>query len=120
MDPFVGELRLFGFNFAAVGWALWNGQILPISQNAALFSILGTTFGGNGTSNFALPNFQGLTPVGAGQGPGLSPYLSGQSGGAATVALTVAQLPVHTHPVQCEIASGVSGPANAIWGAAGR
>ena len=83
MDPFIGELRMFGFNFAPVGWAVCNGQVLPISQNTALFSILGTQYGGNGTSNFALPNLQGMVPIGQGTGPGLTPFVPGNTGGRA-------------------------------------
>jgi microcystin-dependent protein len=81
MDPFIGELRQFGFNFAPNGWAMCQGQLLSISQNAALFSILGTQYGGNGTSNFGLPNLQGVVPIGQGSGPGLTPFFPGASGG---------------------------------------
>ncbi len=92
--PFIGEIRSFGFNFAPSGWAMCNGQLLPISQNTALFSILGTTYGGNGTTNFALPNLQGRVPVHA--GPGI---LQGQTGGVEAVTLTQANLPAHGHNV---------------------
>src|ERR1019366_6410165 len=78
-DPFIAELRLFGFNFAPVGWMQCNGQILPISQYTALFSLLGTNYGGNGTTNFAVPNLQGIVPIGQGQGPGLSPIKNPRS-----------------------------------------
>ncbi len=80
-EPFLGEIRMFGGNFAPTGWALCNGQLLPISQNTALFSILGTTFGGDGISTFALPDLRGRVTVHQGQGPGLSPYTIGQSAG---------------------------------------
>lgn len=96
-DPFVGEIRAIPFNFAPKGWALCNGQLLPLSQNTALFSLLGTTYGGNGTTNFALPNLQARTPIHAGQGPGLSPFDLGQEGGLAEVTLLEAQIPAHRH-----------------------
>ena len=96
-DPFVAEIRIFGFNFAPKGWAFCDGQILPLSQNTALFSLLGTTYGGDGRSTFALPNLQASVPVHAGQGPGLSPYDLGQSGGSETVTLLESEVPPHTH-----------------------
>jgi microcystin-dependent protein len=99
-EPFLSEIRTVPFNFAPLGWALCNGQILPISQNTALFSLIGTFYGGNGTSNFALPNLQGSVPVGMGQGPGLSFYTIGQTGGASEVTLTAAQLSSHDHSVR--------------------
>ena len=86
-EPFVGEIRMFGFGFAPQGWAQCNGQLLPINQNQALFSLLGTTYGGDGRTNFALPDMQSRVPVGQGQGPGLSSYAEGQAGGAETVTL---------------------------------
>ena len=95
--PFLGQIMMVGFNFAPRGWALCNGQVLPISQNTALFSILGITYGGNGTSNFGLPNLQACLPLAPGQGPARSNYTLGQTGGEAAVTLTTAQLPVHTH-----------------------
>lgn len=98
-DPFVGEIRAFPFNFAPKGWAMCNGQLIAIAQNTALFSLLGTTYGGDGRSTFALPNLQGSIPVHAGQAPGLSDYMLGQSGGSATVSLLVSQMPAHTHAV---------------------
>ena len=96
-DQFVGEIRIFGGNFAPTGWAFCNGQLLPISQNTALFSLLGTQYGGNGTSNFALPNLQGSAPIHPGQGPGLSLYDLGQSGGSETVTLLQSEMPAHSH-----------------------
>lgn len=98
-DPFLAEIRLFGFNFAPSGWAQCNGQLLPISQNTALFALLGTTYGGDGKSNFALPDLMGSVPVGEGQGPGLSTYFLGQMGGAAAVSLLQSEIPIHTHTV---------------------
>jgi microcystin-dependent protein len=96
-SPFLGEIRIFATNFAPIGWILCNGQILPISQYTALFSLLGTTYGGDGRSNFGLPNLQGLAPLHPGQGPGLSLYDLGETGGAANVTLLSTQVPPHTH-----------------------
>jgi microcystin-dependent protein len=96
-DPYVGQLTLVSFNFAPIGWELAQGQIMPISQNTALFSLLGTQYGGNGTSNFALPNLQGNVPVGVGQGPGLSQYFQGETGGSSTVTLLASETPNHNH-----------------------
>lgn len=98
-DPFVAEIRIFAFNFAPKGWAWCNGQLLPLSQNTALFSLLGTTYGGNGKSNFALPDLQGRAPMHPGQGPGLSLHDLGESGGADVVTLIESEMPVHTHTV---------------------
>jgi microcystin-dependent protein len=86
--PFVSQIQLFGFNFAPVGWQQCNGQLLSISQNTALFSLLGTQFGGNGTSTFGLPNLQGAVPMGMGQGAGLSPFVEGQTGGSTTITVS--------------------------------
>lgn len=97
MDPFVGEIRIFTGNFAPTGWFLCQGQILPISAYQALFAIIGTTYGGNGTSNFQLPNLQGRFPIGAGQSPFGTNYNLGQAGGVEQVALTINNLPAHTH-----------------------
>jgi microcystin-dependent protein len=99
-EPFLGEIRMFGFNFAPVGWALADGQLLPISQNTALFSLLGTQFGGDGVHTFALPDLQGRVAIHAGQGAGLTNHIVGDEGGAETVTLTTAQMPNHTHPLQ--------------------
>jgi len=96
-DPFVAEIRIFPFNFAPKGWALCNGQILPIAQNTALFSLLGTTYGGDGKSTFALPNLQGSAPMHPGQGPGLSLHDLGETGGSETVTLLESEIPVHSH-----------------------
>ncbi len=99
-DQFVAEIRMFAFNFAPQGWALCNGQIMPISQNTALFSLLGTTYGGNGTSNFALPNLQGSVPLHVGRnqpGPGLNVYDLGQQAGSDNVTLLPAEIPIHNH-----------------------
>ena len=97
MDPFVAEVRIVGFNFAPRGWAQCNGQILPISQNTALFSLLGTTYGGDGRSTFALPDLQGRVPMQPGQGPGLSYHDLGESAGSETVTLVTSEMPFHNH-----------------------
>ncbi len=97
MDPFVAEIRIFPFNFAPKGWAFCDGQILPLSQNTALFSLLGTTYGGDGKSNFALPNMQGNAPMHPGQGPGLSLHSLGETGGSQTVTLLESEIPSHSH-----------------------
>lgn len=95
--PYIGEIRTFGFNFAPYNWAFCDGQIIAISQNTALFSILGTTFGGNGTTTFGLPNMQGNAPMHWGNGPGLTPRTLGEQLGSASVTLTAQQLPAHNH-----------------------
>lgn len=99
-DPFVAEIRIFGFNFAPRGWAFCNGQLLPLSQNTALFSLLGTTYGGDGKSTFALPDLQGSVPLHPGQGPGLSLYDLGQQGGSDTVTLLESEMPAHAHTLR--------------------
>jgi microcystin-dependent protein len=99
MDPYLGMIIIFGGNFEINRWAYCRGQLLPISQNAALFSILGTTYGGDGVQTYALPDLRGRVPVGIGQGPNLSNYALGQTGGTETVILTIGNLPPHTHPV---------------------
>ena len=97
MDPFVAEIRIFPFNFAPKGWAFCDGQILPLSQNTALFSLLGTTYGGDGKSNFALPNMQGNAPMHPGQGPGLSLHDLGETGGSETETVLQSEMPAHNH-----------------------
>jgi microcystin-dependent protein len=96
-DPFVAEIRIFPFNFAPRGWAFCDGQLLPISQNTALFSLLGTTYGGDGKSTFALPDLQGRAPMHPGQGPGLSLHDLGETGGSETVTLLESEIPAHSH-----------------------
>jgi microcystin-dependent protein len=97
VDPFVAEIRVFPFNFAPKGWAWCDGQLLPLSQNTALFSLLGTTYGGDGKSNFALPDLQGSAPMHPGQGPGLSLHDLGETGGSETVSLLESEIPSHAH-----------------------
>jgi microcystin-dependent protein len=105
-EPFLGEIRMFSFNFAPEGWALCNGQLLSINQNDALFALLGTFYGGDGKTTFALPNLQSRVPIHMGQGTGLSAYVIGQAAGHETVTLLPAQMPAHTHSVHAH-----SGPA---------
>lgn len=116
-DPFVAEVRIFGFNFAPKGWAFCNGQILPISQNTALFSLLGTTYGGDGKSTFALPDLQGAAPMHPGQGPGLSLRDLGEAGGTDTVTLLAAEIPAHNHLLHAFPSAEVANPtATRGWG----
>jgi microcystin-dependent protein len=105
-DPFVAEIRIFPFNFAPKGWATCDGQILPLSQNTALFSLLGTTYGGDGKSNFALPNLAGSAPMHPGQGPGLSLHDLGEVGGTQSVTLLQSEMPIHNHFVQGNFNAG--------------
>src|ERR687895_781488 len=107
-DPFVAEIRINGFNFAPTGWAQCNGQLLPLSQNTALFSLLGTTYGGNGKSNFALPDMQGNAPMHPGQGPGLGLHDLGETGGSETVTLLESEIPAHSHAMMAQSNPGNS------------
>jgi len=102
-DPFLGEIRIVGFNFAPRDWVMCQGQTMSIQQNAALFSLLGTTFGGDGVSNFKLPDFQGRSPVGMGSGAGLSTIVQGEKSGTESVTLTSNQMPMHTHTAQATV-----------------
>ena len=116
-NPFLAEIRIFPFNFAPVGWAFCDGQLLPLSQNTALFSLLGTTYGGDGKSTFALPNLQGNAPMFYGQGPGLSLHDIGESGGSQTVTLLDSEVPQHTHNLQASTHTSdldSPGPGNAL------
>jgi microcystin-dependent protein len=118
-DPFVAEIRIFGFNFAPTGWALCNGQLMPISQNTALFSLLGTFYGGDGKSNFALPNLQGCAPLQQGQGAGLSLYDQGETGGETSVTLLTSEMPYHTHVPGCFAGAGnLTSPVGNVWASA--
>src|SRR5438477_6725932 len=114
-NPFVAEIRIFTGNFAPKGWALCDGQLMPISQNTALFSLLGTTYGGDGKSNFALPNLQGCAPLQAGQGPGLSLRDLGETGGEQAVTLLQTEIPAHTHGAQAVSSGGLSSPSGNFW-----
>ena len=112
-DPFVAEIRIFGFNFAPRGWAMCNGQILPLSQSTALFSLLGTNYGGNGQSNFGLPNLQARAPMHPGQGPGLSLHDLAETGGSESVTLLESEIPSHTHTLMASsVNSQLISPAN--------
>jgi microcystin-dependent protein len=114
-EPFLGEIRMFGGNFAPNGWAFCNGQILSISQNSALFALLGTTYGGNGQTTFGLPNLQGQVPIHWGGAPSGSQYNVGQTGGTENVTLIQGQMPSHNHNVGVSSAAGdVTSPVNAI------
>jgi len=107
-DSFVAEIRIFPFNFAPKGWAWCDGQLMPLSQNTALFSLLGTTYGGDGKSNFALPDLQGRAPMHPGQGPGLSLHDLGETGGSKTVSLLESEIPAHSHSVNVSLADGIN------------
>ena len=112
-DPFVAEIRMFAGNFAPRGWATCDGQLLPISQNTALFSLLGTFYGGDGKSTFALPNLRDSSPLGQGQGPGLSDYFIGQQGGSEFVTLLESEIPAHAHTLRGNFNTGdVKPPSN--------
>lgn len=108
-NPFLGQIIRFGGNFAPLGWAVCNGQLLPIDQNDALFQLLGTTYGGNGQTTFGLPDLRSRVPIGQGQGTGLSSYIIGQAGGVESVTLTANQLAAHTHPVGTVTPAGGTG-----------
>jgi microcystin-dependent protein len=117
-DPFLGQIQAFGFNFAPRGWAMCNGQLMSISQNTALFSLLGTFYGGDGVTTFGLPDLRGRVAVHQGQGPGLSPYVIGQAAGTENVTLLQSQMPAHTHiPNASSNSADQASPAGAIWAA---
>jgi microcystin-dependent protein len=119
-NPFIGEIRMFGGNFAPSGWSFCNGALVGVSQNEALFNLLGTTYGGDGQNTFGLPDLQGRVPVNQGQGGSLSNYVLGQRDGAETVTLTAQQLPSHTHTaLGSATGAGVTSPSNATWGNSG-
>src|SRR5207302_906687 len=112
-SPFIGEIRMFAGNFAPVGWAFCNGAIIPIDQNDALFNLIGTTYGGDGQTTFALPNLQSRVPIHVGPG-----FALGQSGGVESVTLTTSQIPTHSHVPQAFSTQGnQASPANNVWGA---
>jgi len=115
-DPYIGEIKMFAGNFVPRGWAYCNGQLLPINQNTALFSLLGTNYGGDGRSTFGLPDLQGAAPMQAGQGPGLSDRALGGTGGSAEVTLTSTEMPSHAHPVNSVSGSGDrNAPGDNLW-----
>jgi microcystin-dependent protein len=119
MDPYIAEIRMFAGNFAPRGWAFCNGQILSIAQNTALFSLLGTTYGGNGQTTFALPDLQGRLPMHPGNGAGLTPRSLGEVSGVETVTLILNQIPQHTHQAKASTEDANSAtPLNATWGLA--
>src|ERR1041385_8948307 len=114
-EPFVGAIRIFGGSFAPAGWAMCQGQLLPISQNDTLFNLIGTTYGGDGQSTFALPDLQGRMPVHAGTGSSGTTYQIGETGGTETVTLTVNQIPAHTHLLGCNDQNGTQpSPSNGV------
>jgi microcystin-dependent protein len=115
-NPFLAEIRIFTAGFAPKGWAQCDGQLMPISQNTALFSLLGTTYGGDGKSNFALPNLQGSSPMQAGQGPGLTLRDLGETGGEQTVTLLQTEMPAHPHSAYASSGGGQANPGNNAWG----
>jgi microcystin-dependent protein len=116
-EPYIGEIRIFAGSFAIQGWAFCDGSLLSISQNQPLYNLIGTTYGGDGSSQFALPNLLGRVPICQGQGPNLSNYVLGQQGGQETVTLTVNQLPSHNHLAVGTVEGNVANsPANHFWG----
>lgn len=114
-NPYIGEIRLFAGNFAPVGWAFCDGQLVPISENDTLFNLIGTTYGGDGQSTFALPDLRGRVPMHFGTGAGLSNRPFASPGGAESVALTTQQIPAHTHAVAAATTGQVASPANAVF-----
>jgi len=117
-DQFVGEIRIFTGSFAPKGWAFCNGQVLPIAQNTPIFSLLQTTYGGDGITTFALPDLRGRAPLHAGQGNGLTPRSLGATGGQASVALSAAQMPIHSHTARARSGAGdQNSPAGNVWAA---
>lgn len=114
-EPFLGQLMLVPYNFAPKGWAFCAGQVMSIAQNSALFSLLGTTYGGDGITTFALPDLRGRVPLSSGQGPGLSPYQLGQTGGSESVTLLITEIPAHNHLVACYNGDAeTSSPVNSL------
>jgi microcystin-dependent protein len=116
-QPYIGEIRMFAGNFAPAGWMMCDGQLLPISEYDTLFVVLGTTYGGDGQSTFALPDLRGRVPLHNGQGSGLSNYQISETGGVESVTLTTQQIPNHTHPARCDNGGGnaTSNPAGGVW-----
>jgi microcystin-dependent protein len=119
-QPFLGEIRPLPYNFAPRGWAFCAGQLFPISQNTALFSLLGTTYGGNGQTTFALPDLRGRLAISSGQGPGLSNYTLGSQSGVEAVTLLVTEMAAHNHPANCvDVLAGLPSPSGNVWAADG-
>lgn len=119
-SPYIGEIRMIAGSFAPDGWVFCNGQTLPIAQNAALFAVLGIRYGGNGTTNFKLPDLRGASPVCAGQQAGNHSYVVGEAGGSATVALQASEIPAHTHVVKASDALGAQNtPVDGVWAQGG-
>lgn len=119
-NPYIGEIRMFGGSFAPAGWAFCSGQLMPISENDALFTLIGTTFGGDGQETFGLPDLQGRIPVHAGTAATGTTYQLGEKSGSETVTLTTNQIPIHNHVPLCNTNAGTSpNPTNAIWSAPG-
>jgi microcystin-dependent protein len=118
-NPYVGEIRMFGGNFPPAGWMFCDGSLLSIAENETLFNLIGTTYGGDGQSTFALPDLRGRVPIHQGQGAGLSPHVLGESLGAETVTLTQAQLPAHAHPIAATGTATLSSPAGSRYGTTG-
>lgn len=116
-EPFLAEIRVFGFNYAPYNWAFCNGQVMPIAQNTALFSLLGVTYGGNGKTTFALPNLQGNAPMHPGQGPGLSDYALGETGGTTQVTLVTSEMPSHTHTLNVSSLEGTESSPKDMYAA---
>jgi microcystin-dependent protein len=115
-QPYIGEIRMFAGNFAPAGWAFCDGQLIPIAENDALFTLIGTTYGGDGEQTFALPNLQSRVPIHQGQGPGLSNnYILGETGGVEEVTLSINQIPQHSHIPQASNTGGSDNPANNFW-----
>lgn len=115
MDPFIGEIRIFAGRFEPKGWAFCNGQLLSVAQHRALYTILGTRYGGDGLNTFALPNLQGRAAMHAGAGPGLTPRILGEMSGASTVTLLPEQMPRHEHAVQVAVLGSTISPEGAVW-----
>lgn len=119
-EPFIAEIKIFAGNFAPRGYATCDGQLMPISQNTALFSLVGTFYGGNGTSSFGLPDLRGRTPISQGQGPALTERVLGEEGGIASVQLIPGEMPQHNHGLRASSgSSGVASPSNGVWAVAG-
>ena len=120
MDPFLGQISLLACNFAPQGWALCQGQVLSISQNTALFALLGINFGGDGRTNFQLPDLRGRPPIGFGQGPGLSAYSIGQTGGGETISISSANYPAHSHTLFAAASAATGNAPNGLFEAQGQ